>query len=210
MTSYIEYLTPRIQGRVEGLRPQNTGPHFSENYNVWNLAVTNDATKVETSASVKNWCISPHGIVGFLDQSSPISGNRCRLARPLTPPNFVALRQEAWEISAVENFCRSKKWTKVHQNPLRPATHQSPSLRQISSLSTKRCARKTLQIFIHPSVFWLPRETPERKFTSLSPDIDQGPLYQSAKFHPVLTTRLGDSCCQILSISLTPWPTKKQ
>jgi len=44
-----------------------------------------------TSALVKDYCMSPHGM-GPLDQSSRKSGNKCRLVRPLTLPYFVALR----------------------------------------------------------------------------------------------------------------------
>jgi len=42
------------------------------------------------------------------DQSSLNSGKMCPLARPLTLPNFVALRQKLCEISAVENLCSRK------------------------------------------------------------------------------------------------------
>lgn len=55
------------------------------------------------------------------------SENKCRLAsaRPLTMPNFIALWQKICEISAVKNLL-PKKWTKVHQNHSRRATHQCP------------------------------------------------------------------------------------
>jgi len=49
------------------------------------------------------------------DQSSRNSENKCRLARTLTLPIFVALRQKVCEKSAVENFCSQKsrpKFTK--------------------------------------------------------------------------------------------------
>ena len=51
-----------------------------------------------------------------------------------------------------------EKWTEVHQNPLRSATLQCPSVCQISSRSAKRYTRKALH-FLHPSVFWRPRGT---------------------------------------------------
>jgi len=101
---------------------------------------------------VNDWCISPHGIAAAVDPSSPNSGTKCQLARPLTMPNFVALRQEVCEISAVENFCFPKKWTKFRQNPLKPVTHRCPSSCQISSRSVKWCTRKALQFFTHFSV----------------------------------------------------------
>ena len=44
---------------------------------------------------------------------------RCRLARPLTPLNFAALRQEVCKISAVENLrsCKSgPKFTKIGED----------------------------------------------------------------------------------------------
>ena len=37
--------------------------------------------------------------------------------------------------------------TKVHQNPLRPAMHQCPSLCQILSRCVKRCTRKALHFY---------------------------------------------------------------
>ena len=96
--------------------------------------------------------------------SSPNSGNTCPLARPLTMPNFVTLRQK---VSDTDICCRKfvlpKKWTKGHQNPLRPATHQCPSSYQISLLMAKPCTRKSLLIFLHPSLFWRPREIPWAK-----------------------------------------------
>jgi len=45
-----------------------------------------------TSASVKAWCMSPRGIAGPLDQSSPNFENECRVASQLTLPNFVTLQ----------------------------------------------------------------------------------------------------------------------
>jgi len=61
-----------------------------------------------TSASVKDWCMSPHGVAGPLDQSSRNSENKFRLARPPKIQNFVALRQKVCEISVV-GFCSSEK-----------------------------------------------------------------------------------------------------
>ena len=43
-------------------------------------------------------------------------GNKYQLARPITPPNFVTLRQKVCEIFTVENFCSRKsrpKFTKI-------------------------------------------------------------------------------------------------
>jgi len=50
-----------------------------------------------TSASVKEWCKSPHGITGPPGQSSRNSGNKCQLPTPLTMPNFIMLGQTLYE-----------------------------------------------------------------------------------------------------------------
>jgi len=63
--------------------------------------------------------MSPHRITVSQGQSSPNSGTKCRLTRPLTLPNFVRLRREVCEISAVENLLSPETWTEVHQNPLK-------------------------------------------------------------------------------------------
>jgi len=77
-----------------------------------------------------------------------------------------------------------KKWTEVHQNRKWSATHQYPLPRQISSLSAKRCTRKGLEIFLHPSCFGSPGGPPGPKFTSLGGDVQQGPLYKLPNFAP--------------------------
>jgi len=83
-----------------------------------------------TSASVKD-CIVAAWYHGTTDKSSRNSGNEFWLARPLTRPNFVALRQIVCEISVVkENFAPRKNWPKCtighqicHQSPIdRPYT----------------------------------------------------------------------------------------
>jgi len=65
------------------------------------------------SVPVNDWCMSPHGITGPPDQSSRNSGNKFRLDRPLTRPNFVALRQKACGISVVKKMILRKS-AKVH------------------------------------------------------------------------------------------------
>jgi len=60
--------------------------------------------------------MSPHGIIGPQNQSSPNSGKKCTLARPLSMHNFVAIRQEVSEIYAIKNSCSRKsgpKFTKT-------------------------------------------------------------------------------------------------
>ena len=63
---------------------------------------------------------------------------------------------------------------------------------QISSRSAKRCTRKALQFFLHPSLFRRPRRTPCAK------------VHQSGWW---CIARPPPSSCQISSISLTAWPT---
>jgi len=66
--------------------------------------------------------MSLHGNARLHYQSSPNLRNKFPLARPLTVQNFVTIRQEVSEISAIENLCSLKMWAKVHQNRLRPVT----------------------------------------------------------------------------------------
>ena len=111
---------------------------------------------------MKDWCMSPHGIAGLQDQSSPNSGNKCRLARPLTPPNFVALRQEVCEIPADRKF-------------LLPGNVDQ----RLEPKSLKTCYApmplcQSLTNMLHPSVFWRLRGTRRPKFTNLG-------RYQCAK-----------------------------
>jgi len=84
-----------------------------------------------TSASVKDWCKSPHGITGSPDQSSQNWGNKCRLARPQTMPNLVTLWQKECEISAVGTCAPWKsgpKFTKIPQDMLHTNTLMLPNL----------------------------------------------------------------------------------
>jgi len=48
-----------------------------------------------------------------------------------------------------------------------------------------------------------------RNRTEQNRTVQQGSLYQNAKFCPILTTRIRDICCRSSSISLTAWPTTK-
>jgi len=84
--------------------------------------------------------MSPHGFTGSPYQSSHKSENKFRLARPLTLPNFVALRQEVCKISAVVKICAPwgsrPKFTLGHQHNvawaevyLRTKWHVDPSSR---------------------------------------------------------------------------------
>jgi len=65
--------------------------------------------------------MSLHGIAGPKSRNSE---NKCPLARPIMVPNFVTLRKEMCEISAVkiENFCSQKSgpnFTKIAHDLLR-------------------------------------------------------------------------------------------
>jgi len=71
--------------------------------------------------------MSPHGIAGRPDESSPNSGNTCHLARPLTITlrNFVALGETMYEKSVTKYFytlqfsilaTRGTSGAKVHQS----------------------------------------------------------------------------------------------
>ena len=60
-------------------------------------------------ASVTEWCMSPHGIAGPQNKSSPNSGKKCPLARTITMQNYVAIQHEMSEIAAIKNLCFPKK-----------------------------------------------------------------------------------------------------
>jgi len=83
--------------------------------------------------------MSPHGITGPLEQSSRNSGNKFRLARSLTRPNFVALRQKVCELSLVEKFCSPEKYAKVHQ---------SIGIRQYTSFCRHSAVTLALECFV--------------------------------------------------------------
>jgi len=65
-----------------------------------------------TSASVKDWRMSPHGITGPLNKVNEIRGISFNWLDPLTRPNFVALRQKVCEISLVEKSAPRKSSAK--------------------------------------------------------------------------------------------------
>ena len=63
-----------------------------------------------TSASVKDWCTSLHGILGPPDKSSPNSGNKCQMARPLKLPNFLVLQQKGAKYPVSKIFDSHSEW----------------------------------------------------------------------------------------------------
>jgi len=90
-----------------------------------------------------------------LNQSSPNSGKRCPLARPITMQNFVAIRQEQSEINAIENLCSRKSGTKFTKKTcylLKPSI--VPNFIEIGETTLEHYN------FLHPSIFWLPRADP--------------------------------------------------
>ena len=153
--------------------------------------------------------MSLHGIAGPLEPSSPNLGNKWSLARPLTQPNFVALRQEVTRVRNIRcrKFVLPEKWTKVHQNRRWPAMHKWPSSCQISSRSVKRRTRKRHD-FLHPSVFCDQARALTGQSSPIWPWRTASPLFEPAKYRPVLKIPVWDICCQISSISLTAWSTK--
>ena len=131
----------------------------------------------------------------ILNPSSPNLENMCPLARHPTLPNFVTLRQKVCEIAAVENLCFRKsgltKFTKIGADLLRTnARHRAKFHRDQSNDVREKSYRNCL----HPSNILAPQS---------SPDVQQGPLWQPAKFRRGLKTPLRDICCHISSISLT-------
>ena len=91
------------------------------------------------------------------EQKSRNSGSKCRLSRFRMVPNFVTLRQEVCEISAVENLCCRKtgpRFTKIPQDllhaPMPVITRNFIALRQTMY-------EKNVSIF---SVFWRPWVNP--------------------------------------------------
>jgi len=104
--------------------------------------------------------------------------NKCRMARPLTLPNFVALEQKSVPDIRFLKFLISpgrelETGSKVHQNSLRPATDKSPSACQISSLSAKRCTRNVIQVFYLLVNFGAPGDPLEVVMYTARPDLSQ-------------------------------------
>jgi len=139
--------------------------------------------------------MSPHRIAGPLDRSSINSGNKTvdwpEVSDPLTLPNLVAIQQEVYEISAVENLCSQKsgpKFIKIGEDLLRTnALHRVTFHRaRPSDVQEKR-----YKIFT-PSVFWRPRGSLGQSSPVLA-------LMYSGTARPPLST------CQISSPSENPF-----
>jgi len=88
------------------------------------------------------------------DQSSRNLGNKCRLARSITVPNFVALRHKCTR-DPLSKICASGKVDQSSPKSLEIRYAPMPLTVPISSRSTRRCTRKASQIIktvLHPSV----------------------------------------------------------
>jgi len=108
----------------------------------------------------KSWTLS---LIRSRPKFTEFGGNKYRLARPVTLPIFVPLRQEVYEIAAVENFCSRKSgpwpnFTKIADLLLRTnAPHRTKFHR---TWPNDVRSRKALQ-FLH-SVFWRPGVPPTK------------------------------------------------
>ena len=122
----------------------------------------------QTTASVKDWCKSPHGITGPPDQSSRNSGNKCQLARPQTLPIFVVLWEKVCEISAVENLCSPK----VDQSlPKSLKTCYAPMPVITSNFIATVYEKSVTNLFYTLYYFCAAGGPPGPKFTSLGGDV---------------------------------------
>jgi len=159
----------------------------------------------------KDWCMSLHGIAGPPVQSSPNSGNMFWITRPLALPNFVGLRQK------VRDVCCQKLLTPVERGKLDQSSPKSlmtcygqMSIIVPNFIALDHNIRKTCYNFFYPIVnFGALREPIGPKFTNHGVGVQQSPIYQCAKFRPVLTTCVQDIWCQTSLISLTAWSTNK-
>ena len=138
--------------------------------------------------------MSPHGIgiSGHPDQSSQNSGisgsqpdpYRCQIS---SPPEKKFVRYPQWKICAPE---------KVDQSPpksLKTCYAPMPVIVPNFIAFGQSVYEKSVTIFT-PFTFWRPRGPLGPKFTNPGGNVQQGPVYQSAKFRPVLTIR--DTSCQ--------------
>jgi len=92
--------------------------------------------------------MSPHGIAGPQNQSSPNSRKKSQLARHIT------MRSD--KKCPIENLSSPKKWAKIHQNRLRPAIPLKPPIMPNFIEIDETTLEKSVANFLHPSIFWLP------------------------------------------------------
>jgi len=124
----------------------------------------------QTSASVNDWCMSPHGIAG-----PPTKVHQIRAISVEWPdPNDAKFRRAPTKSAPDVRFQKiltPYKEKKLDQNSPKSATDQCPSSCQISSRSAERCARKVLQKCYPPVNFGAAGGPIGPKFTSLGTDV---------------------------------------
>jgi len=97
-----------------------------------------------TTVPVKDWCMSPHGIMGPPDKRSQNSVNKFQLARPLTMPNFVKSPTKSLRDTCCGNIFSPVKQAKVH--PRSPDL--SPIDRQYTSFYRHSVVTLALDYFV--------------------------------------------------------------
>ena len=134
---------------------------------------------------MKIWCTSLPGIVGPPEQSSLISGNKFRSARP-ERCQILSHSDKKWARCGYRYgfVCSQKKWTKFRQNPLRSAIrmHQWPPLCQLNFIALDQMMyEKSIAIFYTFSIL-APQGTPSAKVRSF--DVQQGTRSAMPNFVP--------------------------
>ena len=147
--------------------------------------------------------MSPHGIARPQNQSSPNSGKKCPLARPLNMRNLVAIGWGMFEISAIKICTPRKSGPKFTPKslktccPVKHLPHHAKFHRdRWNHLGEKRYKN------LHPSIFWLPRGIPGPKVTVWLMGYTNLPLATCSN------DPLRYICCQTSSILLPAWPIK--
>ena len=121
--------------------------------------------------------MSPHGIAEPPGQRSSNSENKCRMARPLTLSDFIALGQTMYEESATIFFTllsilapQGTSWAKVLQSRLFVYSKPGLPMCQISSTSDKLSTRYLLPNFVDSVQSVTDRQTwPTKTVNYMSP-----------------------------------------
>jgi len=129
--------------------------------------------------------MSPHGIAGPQNQISPNSGKKCPLASPLTVQNFVAIRRELSEISAIKNLCFPKNRPKFTKIAIDLLPHESPLIPYFIEIGETPWRKR--YHFLHPKV------------TGLGGGVHQPPIAK-CKISSRSDDPSPDICCQTSSI----------
>ena len=99
---------------------------------------------------------------------------KCPLARPLTMQNFVVIRQELSEISAIKNLCSQKMDHNSPKSLLLPP--KIPVMLNFIDIGETTLAKSVTKMFLHPSIFCSPGGPPGPKVTGLDGGVHQFPL----------------------------------